>query len=161
VLSKDSLRRKNFKPDDFFVSSTANKMGFVNYPPKSNELNIITCLMSTADMMQEIRDLLGKPVIINSAYRSKKVNDAVGSKDYSQHRQGLACDFVSPKFGTPLEIMKFLHSKGFIADQCLMEGSWLHISRKLSKEVMGKNPNRMMYGTFLPNSKGRRVFKAI
>jgi zinc D-Ala-D-Ala carboxypeptidase len=35
----------------------------------------------------------GKPVMVNSGFRSKLVNDAVGSKDTSQHRLGCAADF--------------------------------------------------------------------
>lgn len=154
-LTKDSLKRKNFLPNEFFNSEKADELGVVNYPTKNEEYNILTCLNSTADLMQEVRDILGKPIKINSAYRCKKVNDAVGSKDTSQHLQGLACDFTS-LFGSPMEVVKFLHKKQVLVDQCFCEGSWVHISRCLQK-----SHNRMMYGTYLSDKTGNRVFKPL
>lgn len=157
IMTKESLRRKNFAPEEFFVSETAKKLDITNYPPLSEELTILPRLMSTADMMQELRDLLEYPITINSAYRCKILNDAVGSSDRSQHLMGLACDFVCPKFGTPAEVVRFLKSNGFIVDQCFNEGTWIHISR-LHKT---SDKNRMMYGYYLPDSSGNRKFKAV
>jgi zinc D-Ala-D-Ala carboxypeptidase len=157
MLTKQSLKRNNFTPEEFFISSTADKMGIKNDIPKGLDQSVLPCLMSTADMMQELRDLLNYPIKINSAYRCKALNDAVGSKDTSQHLQGLACDFVCPKFGTPEEIVKFLCDNDFLVDQCFNEGSWVHISRKIVVK-----PNRMMYGFYLLNPKtGKREFKSI
>lgn len=161
-ITKESLRRKNFIPDEFFVSEKAKKLGVVNYPDKGQELSILTAMMSTADMMQQLRELLGKPIKITSTYRCKKVNDAVGSKDSSQHLLGLACDFVCPSFGTPEEIVKFLCDKDFLVDQCFNEGSWVHISRLLPKMSLNRNPNRMIYGYYLYDEKlKKRVLKSI
>jgi len=158
VVTKENLDRPNFNHKEFFVSDTAKRLGIKNYPPLSQELAVLPCLMSTADMMQEIRDLLGKPIKINSAYRCLELNRAVGSSDSSQHLQGLACDFVCPGFGTPEEIVKFLHSKGFIVDQCFNEGSWVHISKLLHKDAK----NRMMYGYYLPDPiTKKRKFKPL
>ena len=170
-LTKESLKRKNFTPDDFFVSSTAKKLGLNNYPAAGADLSILTCLMSTADMLQAAYDILESEhfsrknkakfgIKINSVYRSYEVNAAVKGSRNSQHCQGLAADITS-SFGTPEEIMKFLHSIGFLVDQCFSEGSWLHISRCLPIKVTTKNPNRMMYGYFLPDASGNRKFKAI
>jgi uncharacterized protein YcbK (DUF882 family) len=47
-------------------------------------------LKRLAEFLETVKTTLGgKPIMINSAFRSKAVNDAVGSKDTSQHRQGL------------------------------------------------------------------------
>lgn len=148
------LKRKNFAPREFFVSDTARRLGVENYPTKNVE-EVLNNLESTADMMQEIRDLLGHPIVINSAYRCKTVNDAVGSSDRSQHLQGLACDFTCKGFGSPQEIVSHLSDEGFKVDQCFNEGSWVHISR--IREIK----NRMMYGHYLPNKSGKRVFKPL
>ena len=44
-------------------------------------------LVRLAEFLEVIKAILGgKPIMINSAFRSKAVNDAVGSKDSSQHR---------------------------------------------------------------------------
>jgi zinc D-Ala-D-Ala carboxypeptidase len=67
-------------------------------------------------------------VIINSAYRSKAVNDAVGSKDTSQHRLGCAADIRVPGM-TPNAVVKAITASGLPFDQCIREfDSWTHIS---------------------------------
>lgn len=155
VLNKESLSRPNFSYKEFFVSDTAKKMGISNYPPKSLEQSILPALMSNADRMQDIRLLINKPIKINSAYRCPELNNAVGSTNRSQHLQGLACDFICPEFGTPEEIVKYLHSINFPADQCFNEGSWVHYSCK-----MNHDGNRMMYGYYLLED-GSRKFKPL
>jgi hypothetical protein len=158
VITKEDLTRENFHWTEWFKSDTAKKLGIDNYPDPIDEFLILDNLMSTADMGQEIRDILGCVVSVSSAFRCKILNDAVGSSDRSQHLQGLAIDLKSNSFGTPKEIMIKLHSVGFLVDQCLCEGSWLHVSRLNNQE----SKNRMMYGYYLPNPKtGKREFKAI
>ena len=43
-------------------------------------------------LLQRIRDHFGKPVVINSAYRTAAHNKAVGGAAYSQHCYGRAAD---------------------------------------------------------------------
>ena len=76
----------------------------------------------------------GKPVMINSAYRSKAVNDAVGSKDTSQHRLGLAADFRVPGVA-PDAVVRAIIAAKLPYDQLIREfsdpvagGGWTHIS---------------------------------
>lgn len=53
------------------------------------------------EILQKIRTHFGKPVTINSAYRTVDKNKAVGGATYSQHLYGTAADIVvsgvSPK----------------------------------------------------------------
>jgi len=59
---------------------------FDNTPNASELAN----LMRLAAFLEEVKAVIGgKPVMVNSAFRSKQVNDAVGSKDTSQHRIGM------------------------------------------------------------------------
>ena len=44
------------------------------------------------DLLQELRNTLDKPVIINSGYRSKEHNEKVGGAKRSQHLEGTAVD---------------------------------------------------------------------
>lgn len=46
------------------------------------------------DKLQKLRNILGKPMIITSAYRSEAHNKAVGGAPRSQHRLGKAFDVV-------------------------------------------------------------------
>jgi putative chitinase len=86
-------------------------------------------LKKLAEFLEKVKTALGgKPVMINSAFRSKAVNDAVGSKDTSQHRQGLACDFRVPGM-TPDAVVRALISAKLPFDQIIREyDSWTHIS---------------------------------
>lgn len=44
------------------------------------------------EVLQKIRTHFGKPVVINSGYRTAKHNKAVGGATYSQHQYGTAAD---------------------------------------------------------------------
>ena len=94
--------------------------------PTASELANLTRLSA---FLEQVKLVLGnKPIIINSAYRSKKVNDAVGSKDTSQHRVGCAADFRVPGM-TPDEVVKTIVDAGIGYDQIIREfDSWTHIS---------------------------------
>lgn len=55
---------------------------------------ILGNLTQLANRLQVIRDLLGKPILINSGFRSEAHNQAVGGAPHSQHLQGMAADIV-------------------------------------------------------------------
>jgi uncharacterized protein YcbK (DUF882 family) len=82
-----------------------------------------------AEFLETVKTTLGgKPIIINSAFRSKAVNDAVGSKDTSQHRQGLAADFRVPGMA-PDAVVRAIIAAKLPFDQIIREyDSWTHIS---------------------------------
>ena len=84
-------------------------------------------LQRLAEFLEVVKTTLGgKPVMINSAFRSKAVNDAVGSKDTSQHRLGLAADFRVPGM-SPDAVVRALLALPY--DQIIREyDAWTHIS---------------------------------
>jgi hypothetical protein len=94
--------------------------------PNTDELANLTRL---ANFLEQVKTALGgKPVMINSAFRCKQVNDAVGSKDTSQHRIGCAADIRVPGM-TPDEVVKAVMSAGLGYDQIIREfDRWTHIS---------------------------------
>jgi hypothetical protein len=66
--------------------------------------------------------------MINSAFRSKAVNDAVGSKDTSQHRIGCAADIRVPGM-KPDQVVRAIIAAGIGYDQVIREfDRWTHIS---------------------------------
>ena len=84
---------ENFTYEELTRSDTAVRLGVENTPNQSEIEN----LKRLAALLQEVKKAVnGKAVMINSAYRSKPVNDAVGSKDTSQHRLGCAADLRVP-----------------------------------------------------------------
>jgi len=93
-----------------------------------NEIELAN-LKRLAEFLERIKTVLGgKPIMVNSAFRSKVVNDAVGSKDTSQHRVGCAADLRVPGM-TPDEVVKAIIASGIGYDQVIREfDRWTHIS---------------------------------
>jgi hypothetical protein len=94
--------------------------------PNATEIANLTRLAATLEQVKTV--LGGKPVMINSGFRSKQVNDSVGSKDTSQHRIGCAADIRVPGM-TPNEVVKAIIASDIGYDQLIREfDSWTHIS---------------------------------
>lgn len=86
-------------------------------------------LQRLAVFLELVKDRLGgRPIMVNSAYRSKAVNDACGSRDTSQHRLGCAADIRVPGM-TPDAVVKAVMASGLAYDQIIREfDAWTHIS---------------------------------
>jgi len=92
--------------------------------------------------LEQVKVAIGnKPIMVNSAFRSKQVNDAVGSKDTSQHRLGCAADIRVPGMA-PDAVVKAIIAAKLPYDQLIREfatpngGGWTHIS--ISNDPKGK-----------------------
>ena len=109
---------------------------FDNDPNASELANLVRL----AALLEQVRTVLGgKPIMVNSAFRSKQVNDAVGSKDTSQHRIGCAADIRVPGV-TPDEVVRAVIASGIGYDQIIREfDRWTHIS---VPNTAGANPRR-------------------
>ena len=96
-----------------------------NTPNEAETANI----QRLAEFLEEVKTLLGgKPIMVNSAFRSKAVNDAVGSKDTSQHRLGCAADIRVPGM-TPDQVVRAVIASDLGYDQVIREfDRWTHIS---------------------------------
>lgn len=64
------------------------------------------------DKLEAVRKALGKPMILNSAYRSEAHNKAIGGSPNSQHRLGKAFD-VALKGISRTELLKAAKAAGF------------------------------------------------
>ena len=98
----------------------------IDNTPTQDEINN---LQQLANFLEEVKTVLGgKPIMISSGFRCKALNDAVGSKDTSQHRIGLAADFRVPGM-TPDEVVRAVVASGIGYDQIIREfDRWTHIS---------------------------------
>jgi hypothetical protein len=118
--------------------------------PNEQELENIKRLAAFLETVKEV--LGGKPIMVNSAFRSKAVNDAVGSKDTSQHRIGCAADIRVPGV-TPDEVVKAVIASGIAYDQVIREfDRWTHIS--IPNQAEG-NPRRQ---ALIIDKQGTRVY---
>ena len=114
----------NFTLEELTHSEVAERKNLDNTPNATEVAN----LTRLAAMLEEVRTLLNKPILINSGFRSKPVNDSVGSKDTSQHRIGCAADIRVPGM-TPKQVVEACIEANIGYDQIIEEfGSWTHIS---------------------------------
>jgi len=93
-------------------------------------------LTRLAEFLERIKIVLdGKPIMVNSAFRSEAVNNAVGSRNTSQHRIGCAADIRVPGM-TPDEVVKAVIASGIGYDQIIREfDRWTHISVPNTKDM--------------------------
>jgi putative chitinase len=93
-------------------------------------------LTRLAEFLEQVKTVLGgKPIMVNSAFRSEAVNTAVGSRNTSQHRIGCAADIRVPGM-TPDEVVKTVIASGIGYDQIIREfDRWTHISVPNTKDM--------------------------
>lgn len=121
----------HFGLDEMTASQYAARKGIDNTPDSVALANLRT----TAAGMEMVREALGNnPISISSAYRSPRVNKAIGGVATSQHCEGKAVDFKCPAFGTPRDIVAALAKSKIKYDQLILEfwsggqTGWVHIS---------------------------------
>jgi carbamate kinase len=122
---------------------------FKNEPNPSEIAN----LQRLAELLEQVKVAIGgKPVMVNSAFRSKQVNDAVGSKDTSQHRLGCAADIRVPGM-IPDQVVKAVIAAKLPFDQLIREfDRWTHIS--IPNDPKGKPRGQ----TLIIDAKGTRPY---
>jgi len=110
-------------------------------------------LKRLALFLEDVKKALGgKPIMVNSAFRSKQINDAVGSKDTSQHRIGCAVDIRVPGL-TPDQVVKAIIASGLPYDQVIREfDRWTHVSIPNTPEAKPRKQKLIIDKT------GTRVF---
>jgi len=115
----------NFSLEELTRSEAADRNGWDNTPNEQEAAN----LKRLAGLLQQVKTAVGgKAVMINSGFRSKQVNDSVGSKDSSQHRIGCAADIRVPGM-KPREVVEACIAAKVPFDQIILEfDSWTHIS---------------------------------
>lgn len=138
---------EHFSLEELTRSELAERKGWDNKPSLIASAN----LMRLAEFLEQVRKVIGKPLVINSGYRSQILNNAVGSKETSQHRVGAAADFRVGGM-TPHEICEIIKNSDLQFDQCIQELSWVHIS-------IPSKPNETPRGQMLIiDNKGTRPY---
>lgn len=70
-------------------------------------INVYHNMVKVANQLQTLRNYIGKPIRVNSAYRSEDYNKVIGGVKNSQHIMGRAADIVV-KGMTPIEVSKII-----------------------------------------------------
>lgn len=92
-------------------------------------VNAYENLPRLANFLEQLKVILGgKPIMVNSAFRSEAVNTAVGSKNTSDHRRGCAADIRVPGM-TPDEVTKAIINSDLPYQQVIREfDRWTHVA---------------------------------
>ena len=132
---------KHFTLEELTFSETAERNGWDNTPNDAELEN----LKRLAEFLEEVKAALGgRPVMVSSGFRCKQVNDAVNSRDTSQHLLACAVDFRVPKL-TPDEVVRIIISAGLPYDQVIREfatptgGGWTHVSIPNTPDAKPRN----------------------
>ena len=118
---------KYFTLQELTRSATATAKGIDNTPPPDIKVKL-TSLAN--DCLDPVRELWGKPIHVNSGFRCKQLNDAVGSKDTSQHLRGEAADITTGSKEGNKKLFDMIVASDIKFDQLIDESnySWIHIS---------------------------------
>ncbi len=80
---------EHFTYEEMVASATAKRLGLSNAPDAKSLDNLKRLCQ---DVLEPLRVKWGRPIVVNSAYRSPAVNKAVGGAKNSDHRFGAAAD---------------------------------------------------------------------
>lgn len=142
----------HFTLEELTRSEAAARNGWGNTPNEEETAN----LKRLAELLEDVKAAVGmKPIMINSGFRSKQVNDAVGSKDSSQHRKGCAADIRVPGM-KPREVVQACIDAGVKFDQIILEfDSWTHISVPNTPDAAPRNSRLII------DKQGTRPYAAV
>ncbi|MDD1015976.1 D-Ala-D-Ala carboxypeptidase family metallohydrolase [Pseudomonas rubra] len=116
------LLSPHFTLAEMTVSETAARRGIDNTPSEQ----IISNLQRLSAGLEDIRRLVGRPILVSSGYRSQALNKAVGGSTSSVHTQGLAADIIAVGL-SPRELARQVVDSGLMFDQLILEfDQWVH-----------------------------------
>lgn len=128
---------KWFTMDELTHSDTAKAKGIDNTPNDTEKKNLENLVKYVLD---PLRDMYGKPIYVNSGYRSEALNKAVGGSNTSQHRLGMAADIDTHTREGNIELFNLI-AKNLSFDQLIDEKdySWIHVSfdpKRLRNQIL-------------------------
>lgn len=124
---------KYFTIDELSRSVEAARLKIRNIPGTTEQARLKTLVENVLD---PAREKFGKPIKVNSGYRSYKLNKQIGGAITSQHLRGEAADITAGSKDENRKLFEILRTMDF--DQLINEHdySWIHVSYK------DKNRNR-------------------
>jgi hypothetical protein len=96
--------------------------------PDNPTIERIQALMD--ECLDKVREMWGKPIGVNSGYRSYELNKAVGGAKNSQHLRGEAADITTGSKENNRKLFDLIVASDIPFDQLIDESGyrWLHIS---------------------------------
>lgn len=124
---------KDFSYREFERSEVADAKHICNVITSFEVRDSILAL--TENVLQPLRDAWGKPLKVNSGYRCKALNAAVGGAPTSQHVKGEAADIAA---GDPVKLARLAVKLRLPFDQMILYPTFVHFSHKLNGEQRGQ-----------------------
>jgi len=97
------------------------------------DINILANIQSlVSNVLDKVRSLYGKPIMINSGYRSQELNKLVGGSVTSEHLTGEAVDITVGSREENKKLFDMILQCGIVFNQLIDEQNykWIHISYK-------------------------------
>ncbi len=119
---------KHFTMAELTNSDTARALHIDNTPDATSADNLHTLVEMVLD---PLRDAYGKPIYVNSGYRSPKLNKTIGGANRSQHMTGEAADITTGTKEGNRRLFAYIRDN-LPFDQLIDEYgySWVHVSYK-------------------------------
>lgn len=124
---------KDFSYREFERSEVADAKHICNVITSFEVRDSILAL--TENVLQPLRDAWGEPLKVNSGYRCKALNAAVGGVPTSQHVKGEAADIAA---GDPVKLARLAVKLGLPFDQMILYPTFVHFSHRLNGEQRGQ-----------------------
>lgn len=118
---------KYFTIDELCDSDTAVELGITNTPDATAVTNLRELVENVLD---PLREAWGGPIMVNSGYRNKRVNIAVGGATNSHHLYGMAADITVGTKDKNRKLFVLVQQLGLPFTQLIDEYGylWVHIS---------------------------------
>ena len=119
---------KYFTFGELCKSDVAMQKRIENTPTDAETIEHLNTLMD--ECLDKVRELWGKPIGVNSGYRSPELNRAVGGAKNSQHMRGEAADITTGCKAHNKRLFEMICASDIEFDQLIDESGhkWLHIS---------------------------------
>ena len=126
IIKRRKKKMKYFSIKELCQSKVAEKYGIDNTPSEEAKENLQNLI---DEVLDPCREKYGKPITVNSGYRSKQLNAKIGGVDTSDHLTGEAADITGGSVAENRKIFRILVENGKF-DQLIWEkgGQWVHVS---------------------------------
>ncbi len=115
----------HFTLEEMVFSQQATRLG-INNVPSPQYIDSLKNLCE--NILEPLREIVGKPVNVNSGYRSPDLNRAIGGSPTSQHMEGKAADIRIEGFSAQA-LFDLINESTLPYDQLIQEfDSWVHVS---------------------------------